>query len=76
MIPVSHDFHGYVVKPAFQHLLPTVLGRPTDYLLFPFCLPSHDPMYRLAIQDLEQEIGPDLDRKDQRFPGSFNSKLL
>lgn len=76
MVPVSGDHHGYRVKPEYQHLLPTVYGRPSDYLLFPFCLPAYDPMLILALKDLEQEIGPDLDRADQRYPGDFNSKLL
>lgn len=76
MIPVSGQYHGYRVKTEYEHLLPTVYGRPSNYVLFPFCLPSYDPMLELATDALEREIGPDLSRAEQVYPGSFNSKLL
>ena len=74
MVPVTGDSHGYRVKAKYQHLLPSVLGRPTDYVMLPFCLPPHNTMYKKAMKDLELKM-QNVDPADQYYPGSVNNSL-
>ena len=71
MEPVTTETHGYRVKTQYKHLLPPVLGRPDNYILTPYCLPTYDPMYKQAMYDLSL-----YDYEDRTYFGSFNNAIL
>ena len=61
---------GYRLKTQFKHLLPPVHNRPNNYYLTPYCLPTYDPQYKLAMNDLS------LTKNDDRsYFGAFNDKI-
>ena len=70
MTPVTLPFHGYQLKTQFQHLLPTVNGRPSSYCLTPYCLPPYNPVFNLAMEALLR-----LDPADRTYFGAFNDVL-
>ena len=75
MTPVSREYHGYIIKPEYRHLLPETLGRPNDYLMLPFCLPEHNEMLKKTRIVLEQKMKV-LPADKRQYPGAFNQFLL
>ena len=67
MEPVVEETHGYRLKSQFNHLLPPVYGRPSNYYLTPYCLPTYDPMYKLAMYDLSL-----FEYDEREYFGAFN----
>ena len=75
MTPVSKEYHGYMIKPEYRHLLPKALGRPKEYLMLPFCLPEHNEMLKKTRLVLEQKMQT-LASDKRQYPGSYNQFLL
>ena len=70
MTPVTVPFHGYQVKAQFKHLLPLVNGRPKSYCFTPYCLPTYNSVFKLAIEALTK-----LEPSDRQYVGAFNDSL-
>ena len=70
MEPVVAETHGYRLKTQFKHLLPPVHGRPDNYYLTPYCLPSYYPMYKRAMHDLSL-----FEHDERAYFGAFNGTL-
>ena len=70
MTPVTEPFHGYQVKTQFKPLLPPVNGRPESYCLTPYCLPTYNPVFKLAMDSLAK-----LELTARQYVGAFNDKL-
>ena len=72
MEPVSvATTHGYRLKERYNHLLPHTYGRPSNYVLTPYCLPCHDEMFKKAMQELEKM--PDAQK---HYAGWHNSTFM
>ena len=70
MEPVVEETHGYRLRKEYEHLQPPVYGRPRNYYLTPYCLPTYDPQYKLAMRDISL-----FDENDRYFFGAQNSFL-
>ena len=70
MQPSRHST-GYQVKPQYKRFLPKVSGRPDNYVLTPYCLPSYNPMYTKIMQELHST-----DTNEQSYAGFFNQTLF
>ena len=70
MEPAFADTHGYRVKAEFEDLMPPTVGRPDSYIYTPYCLPSYDPMFQLAMKDLDELAYA---TEDIEYYGAFNT---
>ena len=70
MQPVTIGYPGYQVKAQYKHLLPKVYGRPSTYVMTPYCLPSYDPMYQNIMRDLHATA-----ERDRKYFGAINFTL-
>ena len=72
MVPVSEfNCHGYRLKTQFNHLLPQTFGRPLNYVLSPYCLPSHDIMFKKAMARIEE-----MDETERSYFGGHNRTFM